>query len=348
MTEHVVIACEDAGAATALAPVADVLLRRDDKITWWLGPIAAESLRAHGLAKGAEPILDVRAASSRIDGARVLCEADALLAGTSAWGTRLEARAIIEARKQGCPSLGILDFWANYEARLSFPSTTDLEAVPDKIAVIDSTMRDDLVSAGVGEGKLVVTGSPAFDAVLARVGKWAPASKRVLFLSQPIREIYGSALGYTEDDVLAAIAPIVVELGAELVVRPHPREDVTHLESVVSSLPCGRLDASRDLFDAINDASAVVGMTTMALVHSALIGAPTLSVQLGRRGADPLPTNRIGLTHSVTDVNALRETLATMLNGKASATTAAPPWPLDGGRRVIEALDALIASRRAS
>jgi hypothetical protein len=208
-------------------------------------------------------------------------------------------------------------------------------------------MHEDLRALGVADERVVVTGSPAFDATLARRRRWSPSGRTVLFLSQPIKTLFGGELGYTEDDVLGAVAVVVAEAGAELVVRPHPREDTEALRKRMTALPCPtRTDASADVLDAVRDARVVVGMTTMALVHAALLGAPTLSVQIDRRGKDPLPTNRDGLTIPVADASELRRQLLAALDAVAPLPPRVPAgWSPDATGRVVAALDALVGGR---
>jgi len=334
----VAVVCEDAGGAAALAPVVLALAARGEALRFALGALAARVFAAAGIDARAS-IAPESAGGSRL-----------VLAATSPWGERLEARAVIAARGAGVPSVALVDFWARYEERLSYPAPTGFAALPDRVLAIDEWMRRDLVAAGVDEARVVVTGSPAFDAILAGP-RWAPPPEpRVLFLSQPMAALFGddprapSYLGYTERSVLAALASIVAELDAELVVRPHPREDEATLRAFAMGLPCRvAWDASGSLRDAVARARAVVGMTTMALVEAALMGAPALSAQLGRK-ADGLPTNRTGLTRDVPDAASLLAALRDAL-----ALRSAPPphaaFAPGATARVVAVLDA-IAPRR--
>jgi hypothetical protein len=346
VTRHYVVACEDAGAAAFLAPVLDVLRARGDRLSFWLGAVAAATFRERGLAEGVVPLENADAIAHEIHGSPLLRNATALLTGTTHWGLRLEAHAAVEAQKQGlCPTLSVLDFWSNYEARLSFPASTGFGALVGQLAVVDDAMKDELLQAGAPAEKLVITGSPAFDITLAQRGTWRPAGRRILFVSQPLESLYGRSLGYTERDVLEALASVAAEAKAELVIRPHPREDAAALESLAKSLSReARLDSARDLIDAVREARVVVGMTTMALVHAALLGAVTYSVQLDRVGDDPLATNRVGLTLPITTRAELRKRVFDAL--AAPVDGAQPPLPLGWApgatARVVAALDALV------
>lgn len=333
MSLRALVVCEDAGAAAALAPVCEVLRAEGATVAGWLGEVAGRTLGVAG-----RRILADADALERALATDEISRSDVLLAGTSAWGLRLEARAVLEARRRGVPSVGLLDFWSNYEPRLSFPERTGLDACPDVLAVVDGTMRDDLVTLGVPSARLVVTGSPAFDRWLdAPARPPGHAGRSVVFLSQPLRALYGDALGYDELVVLEATARISADLGAPLVVRPHPREDRGALEAVIATLP-GEIAFSTeaDLGADLAAARVVVGMTTMGLVHAALGGVPAISAQLERRGDDGLATNRLGLTLPVTTREELSVRIRSAFGAGSAEPTRLPGWSPGAARRVAE------------
>src|SRR5215469_16356443 len=94
----------------------------------------------------------------------------------------------------------------------------------------------------------------------------------------------------------------------------------------------------------VTNARVVVGMFTMGLVEAALLGKPAISVQVGRRGPDALPTNRSGLTRGVIDPKELRDVLAASLEGRLPPPprAALDAWRPGAADRVIDALDALV------
>ncbi len=332
LTKQIVVVCEDAGAASALAPAVRLLQLRGDTTTWRLGDVARRVFRDHGLDT---PDQDV---AVHIGGH------DVVLLGTTSWGLRVEARAVLEARAARVPSFGVLDFWSNYETRLSFPGSTGLAATPDRIAVIDDAMRSALEALGVPRNRIVVTGSPAFEATLASAGRWAPVERTVLFLSQPLHELNGD-LGYDEFLVLEALAGITTRANARLLVRAHPREDRAALAQFLTSLPGEvRLDDTPSLLASTRFARLVVGMTSVALIHTAIFGAPTISAQLHRKREDPLPSNATGLTFAVTSERDLESRVLAALDGDLPLPSRAPDWK-GATARVVSALDALCIDR---
>lgn len=301
----VVVVCEDAGAAANLALVAAELRRRGIGVDSVVGRAAARYFGS-----------DVRLAeSTTLDSTLRLIGAPStrvVVTGTSPWGMRLDAEAVLFARQCGRRTVSFLDYWANYAARLSYPSRDRLEVVPDRLAVVDLPMRDEAVAAGVPAGRIVVTGAPAFDGPLRRgiIDPAAPRTSCVLFVSQPIAALYGDALGYTEATCLRALASVVAARGLELVVRPHPREDEASLRALVARLPgqCS-VQTRGDLFEVAASAEVVVGMSTMALVEVALGGIPTVSLQVGAPAPIVLPTTAAGVTPLVVDESGLARAL---------------------------------------
>jgi hypothetical protein len=348
---RVLCACEDAGGARALAPVLRQLLERGDPIDFWLGRVAAEILQADLPAAGAAPIAEASELERRL---AVWGDWQVLLSASTSWGLRIEGRAVQAARAQGCPSLTLIDFPSQYAERLSLDGPWS--ALGDRAALVDVPMRDDLLALGVPAERLEVTGSPAFDALLqAPPPASPPASDHVLFLSQPIAALFGdgpsreSFLGYTELTVLRALAPLVAQEGVRLVIRPHPREDAGQLEQLAATLPGEiAIDPSGTLGEAVDRARLVVGMMTMGLVEAALRGASVVSAQLHRRGPDPLPSNRVGLTFPALSEAELAGAVHRLLaspreRGETLARVAALGWRPGAAGRVVAALDRLAA-----
>ena len=100
-------------------------------------------------------------------------------------------------KERGIPTLSIVDFWSNYTERF--------DTLPDKIAIIDEQMRQEMLAEGFPDDKLVITGQPAFDCLAEKRKRfdesdsWKhplryaarrsyglhPYEKLVIFMSQP-------------------------------------------------------------------------------------------------------------------------------------------------------------------
>lgn len=359
----VLVACEDAGAARGLAPALARLRDAHEPLRWLLGPVAARCMREQGLARDEE---EETAEVSSLDGVRAALarvpwdDVGVVVTGSTTWGLRLEAHAIRAAREARRPTMTLLDFWSNYEARLTGPEGRPLDLLPDRLAVIDAPMCDALRELGADPARVTITGSPAFDRALelrARrlaAGSHAAGDARppVLFLSQPIRALYADALGYTEHTVLRALDETLASLGASapaLVVRPHPREDADALRAFVAALPRGgqvqRAPAGDLLEDAVR-ARLVVGMTSAALIETALAGVPTVSAQPERAGADPLPASLAGLIERADTYEALRAYTLGALRNRVHLEGSRVPRGFEPG--AAQRLAALILETRGS
>jgi hypothetical protein len=363
----------DPGGAAALAPVLRALAGRPG---YALKPLAyrqaLEAWPAHGIA--AAPLAEDLGPA---DALAHLAGVDLLLTATSFNnGAEVEKRLLHAARLAGVPSVAVLDFWGRYRARFA-DEHGRLAYLPDRIAVPDARAREEMVEAGFAPERLVATGQPAFDelaplragwtperrdAVRARLGVGA-AERMVLFLSQPIRAVFGDRAaplspGYTEDEVLASLAA-ALERGARargervaLVVRPHPRErrDDIVLPRTGDAVRV-RVSDEGDGREAALAADLVAGMTTVLLVEACLLGCVVLSLQPGLRGRDPLPTNRDGRSLTVhradgTDA-AVRDALwDPAVQAELRARNVCEP-PGGAAERVIELVQTLLRAEQA-
>jgi hypothetical protein len=353
----VLVACEDAGGARALAPVVERLRARGDAVEVHAAAVAARTFRDAGVPVPETGIVtDASDAATRFSG-EALASASVLLVSSTCWGARVEAAAVLAAQQRSVPALTVIDFWSNYRARLSFPDDDGLALVTDVVAVVDETMRRGLIEAGVSARRVTVTGSPAFDAYFDVAPPPAPARRRVLFVSQPIASLYGAGpdaprwLGYDEASVLRALATLAGERGVPVAVRPHPREDAVALERLAGTLPGEVAMATEGSFvDAVAASSVVVGMTTVALVEAALLGRTAISAQLGAFGGDALVTNAVGLTVGVFDEGQLGAAL-----DRALADGVRPPaerlrrlgWSPGATARVVAELDRIAVTSSA-
>jgi hypothetical protein len=245
-----------------------------------------------------------------------------VLTGTSMNAQMVESEVIGAARRHAVPSVAVLDSWLNYRQR--FETRAGL-AVPDRIAVMDERSRDEMVASGFDPASLVVTGQPALDALVetsaAFTAERRAAVRRawgverdervVLFVSQPLRALYGSdsgATGHFGFDEVGVLTQLIENLeglaqrdGARiaLVLRRHPREardaftgrSSAAIRLIVSDEPGSR--------DAAMSADLVVGMNSILLLEACYLGAIVVSLQPGLCRADVLPTNASGLSIGV-------------------------------------------------
>ncbi len=303
----VVSVCGDPGGASALAPVLELLASE--------GRVLLENYTyAQGgtvLQRRSVPFLTLPVG---IDDAwidEVLRHASLLLAATSANGQDHERRFLAAARRGCLPSLSVLDFWSNYRAR--FVESDGSLVLPDQLAVMDDQARQDVIGIGIPASAVVVTGHPGLEGLASRRPELAargralrtelgigPAERLVVFVSQPIADLYRQCegnpehLGFEERGVLAAIVDALASiardegLGVTLLVRPHPRE-TGFAAPGHHGPPRMLIDGSEDAHASVMAGDLVVGMNSVLLLEAALLGRRVLSVQPGLGAGDRVP-----------------------------------------------------------
>ncbi|WP_374537394.1 hypothetical protein [Chitinimonas taiwanensis] len=337
----------DPGGGAALAPVVEALQAQQ-----WPHRLYAynESLlawRARGWQVSPADQPDLR------DVAGVVC-------ATSVNTAMYELRWIAAARLASTPSLSLIDFWSNYAPRFVLDGQTVL---PDRIAVMDTLARDEMVMAGFAAAMLVSTGQPALDGL---AGRARPSAERraairqacglhdaralAVFVSQPLRvmaHLLKQPVLIDERQALSDIEAAVLALSQSLAgqhialrIKLHPREkrdDFDHIGNIWSDTQLAPAELAHDL---LMCADIVLGIHSMMLFEACHLGCRVVSYQPGLDVAsDPLPSNRAGWSWRCTQATALADTLAHALTGRC-----AQPPALDGkaAQRVIDAISQLI------
>jgi len=332
----IVVICGDPGGTSAVIPVIKKILS-EKKVR-----IRAFAYREAGriMEKNHVPFfpadedMDLRQIRQSFEEARV----SFLLTGTSYNQVDLEKKFIQVAKEMVVPSIAILDFWSNYSARFSDAEGV-IRYIPDKIAIMDETVRSDMIQEGFNPESLVVTGQPAFDGLEAVISQFNchkkteilahlgihPGELVVSFFSQPLSKIYGSDksnprfLGFSESTVLQLLITSLKKISAEgkqeiyLIVRPHPREDSSNykqFEYPGSKVLVPRMYDSREIALA---SDLVTGMNTELLVEACYMGCLVASLQPGLRFKDCLPTNKMGYSIPVYSEAQMDGTIRTAL-----------------------------------
>ena len=328
----VVVLAREAGAAAALAPVARTLIADAEFRVAIVAPDeAARAFERQGL-----PILGFPddPDDRQIDSLLAREDAAALLTGTSVYPDR-DARWWNAAARRGIPSLALVDHWCNYAERFSFREPFDCR--PDAVAVIDETAAEGLKRQRCPV-RIEISGHPYFDELLAagaarerdrhlgRLELGVEGDRQLLvFASEPQASHFGTSLHhqghglYTEREVAAGVlrACATVAPEAMLIIKLHPLEDVHAFDvmaeavesldtKVLRSYPSTRLIAAADV---------VVGMTSMFLLESALMGVPTISIRPGGRD-DEHPWIHDGLIESVVDTSGVELALREAFEGR--------------------------------
>lgn len=299
MSFSAVVVAREAGAAVALAPVARALLDAGGRCRVHAVDRAVVPFERRGLSVWAWP---EQAGASGLG--RLLADASpsVLLTGTSVHPDR-DSTWWAAARHRGVPSLAVVDHWTPLVERFSHRRPFD--CTPDAVGVLDDASAAALRRAGA-PFPVHVVGHPGLEEI-ARAGASArertkkaldvaPDRPLVVFASEPQRDHFGSALDhrphgrYDEGSVLDAVRGAVQRWreDALLVVKLHPLEGDDAHAAAADGVPETRILRAGDNVALLTAADAVVGMSSMLLVESAILGVPTISLRPGGLDA-PFP-----------------------------------------------------------
>jgi hypothetical protein len=300
-----------------------------------------------------------------IDGAAGLLaerQAQLLLCGTSANAYNLEHTFIEAARREGVPSLAVLDFWSNYTARFSRDGS-GLAYLPDRIAVMDELAYTEMLAEGFPAERLVITGQPAFDGLAQVRASFSDEARRrtrqaldigeddfaVVFVSQPFATLFGrdeshpQYPGYDEHTIFCGLLAVLEELSRELrrktclVVRPHLREEAAWWEQISGHAVPIRTAPGIDFPELALSADLVTGMTSTKLVEAARLGRRTFSLQVGAKAGQVFDMHRLGVHRTLTSLRTLSLEIGHCLTGQSGSCDEAEAAP-DGNAaaRVVD------------
>ena len=262
---------------------------------------------------------------------------DVLLLGT-AWGPSIDKALLAAAQLAGVPSLAVLDMWSYYRDRFLDPESGKL-VLPTRVALMDQLAFDEAREAGLPAASLVITGQPYLEAVATAIngrdiaaqatslraawfanGAGQQETRLVLFASEAFSRDLGPETsyyrGYTEVEALDGVVE-AVELAArrgkmttKVIAKLHPKESIEsfHLGPVARENDV-LVVADQPAWPCILAADAIVGMTSMFLLESAIAGKSTISFQPGAAHPESFVGTRVGMVPAASSV----EELATLL-----------------------------------
>lgn len=372
---RIILVASDPGSARVLVPVGRELASSGASLVAFASGPAAR-IFSEDLA--GIPVNSVADDASEAQVAVWLQEvgAHALAVGAGAYHM-LEHRARLSARTLALPTVAVLDYWFEYAARFHRQGASGRVASwPDLVCVPDDSARVGLVAAGCAPASIVVTGSPNLEASLRSWRDRPPTSREalaasfgvdpggrlVLFLSEPYRRQPDGALltgpggvwrddatplfGYTPDTILdhliEAIAAAAAGRPVTLLLKVHPLEWPAPFAALAEKARGHGLHAVviewGSVMDLVALADVVTGMSSIALVEAALVGRPSLSVQIGLgpdAPFDPCIGNALGLTTSILDRAALNDAARAIMAGTLNGAAGPTPAFVDGASRRV-------------
>ncbi|MBU1145315.1 MAG: CDP-glycerol glycerophosphotransferase family protein [Firmicutes bacterium] len=294
---------------------------------------------------------------------------DLLLCGTSD-GFNLEKALVLASRELQVCSIGILDNWTNLGLRFNEDDLgVDLIYLPDKLAVMDQFVKENILKFGVKNENIIVTGNPYFDEIINYQNVESSKSVRtelllkdddfiITFFSEPHSIDYGTDnsnllfKGFTEKDVLKGIVYCIKKLNnylsknIVLLIKLHPKEDGKFiLDEVENSMIRYRFLKEFDQRKLILASDIVIGIESIVLMESVILGKPTISFQPGLVGEDNLFSNLLGITKPIYRTDELLIYMKHLLNNwHATCEDKTRDIILDGlsSKRVIKIINGLL------
>jgi hypothetical protein len=286
------------GSGNAMAPVIAALSAAGHRTRTFASDAAQPFLRRFNVVP--EPLDDMLARSF------FKRHADLVIVGMSFEQT-VEAQVVIEAHQRGTPALAVLDHWNNYARRFSTTKDGTLDALPDRIAVMDENARAGMLEAGVPNDRIVVTGHPYLEQIVSidlRTRKEIRAELGVtesafmaLFASEPPDNAESELESVNPDSPLSseiwtaadwtaqALAAYACD-DAVLALKAHPLDDPELIRQKADVLGRAVLTipiVEGDSLSLCAAADVVVGLTSMLLIEATSLGVPAISVRpIGR------------------------------------------------------------------
>lgn len=261
---------------------------------------------------------------------------------------RAERAALEVAGELGIPSICVVDLFGTREARrLARPG------YGRRLCVLSEAVREAMVGAGRPPEEVVVTGNPAFDALLGAETRAAGSALRsrkgwgdspvILWATQPLpRAAEQAAYARRIDARVRALARARPDW--TLVVRRHPseaRDDRPDLGALEQS---AREEPLAELLHAVD---VVVTMGSTVGLEAALAGRRVVQI-LGSTYSADVPYAEEGIAIAAPDPESLELAVERALDSPA----AADPGLMGDGRatsRVVDEIDTLLkASRRGA
>jgi hypothetical protein len=372
--QSVSLIAHDAGGARALFPVADVLRERNIATHIIVSGPAAKIWREEAPHLRAVEVPDTVTVDAIAD-LLTNSNADIMLSASGGYNMmehtcRLAARRVGTPIIALLDSW--LNYAERFERT---ENGVTVQSLPDRVCAIDEWTREGLIAAGFDPSSVFVTGHPDLEKTVrdCRAGSEPEIRERrraamssddgllIVFFSDPFYDLPdlkfytgpGALMypdgrpifGYTVRDILPAVlqeldaAMLAENASCDLIVRPHPWEHDAALRMVLDETRLERvrvrLERGSSVTQWIQCADVLMGMMSIALLHAALGGKPSISVEIGLHETglqDPCVSNNLGYTRGVFDRDSLNSVCHSIARKEWSNLKTEPKYllPLDG------------------
>lgn len=212
--------------------------------------------------------------------------------------TMNESLLLKKARTLNIPSVGVIDSWYNYKHRWS-----GVVPKPDYLLLADRQAYDEATAEGVPSECIRIVGHSGLETIQRR-----PSGnfRKVLFVTQPIKQAYGKRLSYDEQVAWTLVQQlhnerpdVISNLGFAL----HPAM------SIPSYLKSNNFRIETNAASCLDNYGTVIGMFSAIMIESWLAGKKTISVQPGLPIYDMCPLSRSGKIDRVGSCDQLLQSL---------------------------------------
>jgi len=305
ITCRVLAFARESGGAQAIAPVIKELQNRGASILVLAKDVAEKIFMQHGLSSlyledgescFIDPLLSqqwgLQSPDIVLTSAASLPELDMTEKNLWRW-----------ALHQGIPSVAVLDQWQNYARRFSSCLTSDMAFLPEMCCVMDKFACSGMLAESFPPERLVITGQPAFDILCGTMTAEAESAvelKRnmgmdngrptLVFIGEAIGRHLGGAYGYDESAILNHLLDILKEMeeSPNLIIKKHPQNvdedfDLDAVKRASERMVVKIVGMEHPSKPVVLSADIVVGMSSVLLVESILLGKITVSLEIGAK-----------------------------------------------------------------
>lgn len=239
----------------------------------------------------------------------------------------------------GISSFAILDQWMNYSIRFSDYKVSDIANekillhtyLPTKILVMDEFAKEEMIREGFESDKIIISGQPHFENLRNKYKNISNNEKLkfytdlkienneliILFASENTSKSYNEKdadkhyWGFTERTILKIILKTISEVclfqkrvrKIRVIIKQHPKEDINNWNDIVENFNHNHIKinviSEGDSMKLAKLSNIVIGMSSMLLIESAMLGLPIASIQIGLARDNPFIFDRIGKVKSI-------------------------------------------------
>ena len=274
--KKIIMLANDPGGLDVILPVANMLNNNDDMSVKVMLTGSAATIQSQYKYENEEVIKHLECEINK--------RSEFLLVTGTSWNSTIELDAIGVCKKNGIKTIAILDYWSNYSER--FIKNGEY-VFPDYYFVMDKLAFDEAEKNGVNSSIMRIIGTPGLDKYIQKNIK----EKKVLFLSQPLSELYkDNNDGYTEFDAFEDVLHVCKELNISAYIKFHPKESREMMKLYSHISVEGKIE------DIEQDYDVIIGMTTMGLLQCFLRGKSIISYEPHLKNESKSIVYKLGLT----------------------------------------------------